>query len=180
MRMAEFERIARTLKVLARATPADRRLFVAGLKALPEAGAALNDPDNEALPRRKVAVTGWAAKDAFALSEATVGFSLGSGCAAAKDASDVILTQGDLEAGLRAVMWGRNIYDNISRFLQFQVAVNISVLLTVLLGVCWLSESPMSAPQLLWVNLLMDTFAAFALATEPPLPAVIKGKPHGA
>jgi len=177
--MAEFERIARSLKVLARATPADRRLFVAGLKALPEAGDWKADPEQDNQPKRCVACTGWAAKDALALSEATVGFSLGSGCAAAKDASDLILTQGDLEAGLRAVMWGRNIYDNISRFLQFQVAVNISVLLTVLIGILKLAESPMSAVQLLWVNLLMDTFAAFALATEPPLPAVIKDRPHG-
>lgn len=102
---------------------------------------------------------------------------MGSGCSAAKEAADLILTDDDFEASLRAIMWGRNIYHNVSRFLQFQVTVNISALATVFIGACYFTESPLSAVQLLWINLIMDTFAAFALATEPPLPSVIKGPP---
>ena len=105
---------------------------------------------------------------------------MGSGCSAAKEVSDMILTDDDFEATLRAVMWGRNIYQNIGRFLQFQVTVNISALLTVIFGSIWLVESPLSAVQLLWINLIMDTFAAFALSTEPPLPSVIQGPPFRA
>jgi len=180
--MEAFEEKARSLKVLARATPAEKRLFVAGLKALPQDPLKTLAEDRAAgsmAPRREVACTGAHQRDAQTLKEATVGFAMGYGCSAARDASDVILTDGDLEAALRAVMWGRNVYNNVSRFLQFQVTVNISVLVTVLLGVLWFGESPMAAAQLLWINLLMDTFAAFALATEPPLPSVIKGRPHG-
>lgn len=105
---------------------------------------------------------------------------MGSGCSAAKEVSDMILTDDDFEATLRAVMWGRNIYQNIGRFLQFQVTVNISAVLTVIIGSIWLMESPISAVQLLWINLIMDTFAAFALSTEPPLPSVIQGPPYQA
>lgn len=117
-RMQDFERIARSLKVLARATPAEKRLFVAGLKALPQ------DPEKTlaegaADPRREVACTGADPRDTKSLTDATVGFAMGYGCPAARDASDVILTDGDLEAALRAVMWGRNVYNNVSRFLQF-------------------------------------------------------------
>jgi magnesium-transporting ATPase (P-type) len=103
---------------------------------------------------------------------------MGSGAAAAKEVSSIVLTADDFEASLRAVMWGRNIYHNISRFIQFQVTVNISALVTIFVGIIIFNESPMTAVQLLWINLIMDTFAALALSTEPPLKQVIKGKPY--
>lgn len=103
---------------------------------------------------------------------------MGSGCSAAKELSDIVLTEDDFEATLRAVMWGRNIYHNVSRFLQFQVTVNLSCLLLVFVAPMVLGESPFSAVQLLWLNLIMDSLAAFALGTEPPLPNVAQGKPY--
>lgn len=103
---------------------------------------------------------------------------MGSGCSAAKEVSDIILTGDDFDATVKAIKWGRNIYHNVGRFLQFQVTVNISVLMTVAIGSPILAESPISAVQLLWINLIMDTFAAFALATEPPLDDVLKGEPY--
>jgi len=126
---------------------------------------------------KSVVVTGDGINDVEAIQNATVGLAMGGGCSAAKEVSDMILTDNDFEATLRAVMWGRNIYQNIGRFLQFQVTVNISAILTVIFGSIWLVESPLSAVQLLWINLIMDTFAAFALSTEPPLPSVIQGPP---
>lgn len=147
---------------MARATAADKHLLVAGLKSL----------------GKSVAATGDGINDVEALSFADVGVAMGSGCSAAKEASDIVLLDNDFEACLRSVMWGRNIFHNISRFLQFQVTVNLSVILTVFIGICrYGKEPPISAVQLLWINLIMDTFAALALSTEPPLPAVIKGKP---
>ena len=105
---------------------------------------------------------------------------MGSGCSVAKEVSDIILINDDFDATLRAVMWGRNIYHNIGRFLQFQITVNISALCTVLIGSLWLVESPLSAVQLLWINLIMDTFAAFAFSTEPPIKSCITGPPFKA
>mmetsp|Transcript_34802 Transcript_34802/g.53448 ORF Transcript_34802/g.53448 Transcript_34802/m.53448 type:complete len:323 (-) Transcript_34802:68-1036(-) len=102
---------------------------------------------------------------------------MGNGCSAAKESADLILTDNDFEASLRAVMWGRNIFHNVSRFLQFQITVNISALLVIFFGYMIFSESPLSAVQLLWINLIMDTFAALALSSEPPLPKVIQGSP---
>jgi magnesium-transporting ATPase (P-type) len=124
--MEAFEAIAGSLKVLARATPAEKRLFVAGLKALPQDPLKTLAEDRAATAagageaaRREVACTGAHQRDAQTLKEATVGFAMGYGCTAAREACDVILTDGDLEAALRAVMWGRNVYNNVSRFIQF-------------------------------------------------------------
>jgi len=103
--------------------------------------------------------------------------SMGTGVSAAKENSDIILTANDFEASLRAVMWGRNIFHNITRFLQFQITVNISVLVTVFLGILIFNEQPLTSVQLLWINLIMDTFAALALSSEPPLKNVIQGAP---
>ena len=101
---------------------------------------------------------------------------MGSGCSAAKEVADVILIRDDFEATVKAVKWGRNIYHNVGRFLQFQVTVNLSVILTIACCAPILAESPFTAGQLLWINLIMDTFAAFALATEPPLDAILAGR----
>jgi len=158
-----FREVADGLRVLARATAADKHLLVEGLKSL----------------GKVVAATGDGINDVEALGRADVGLAMGSGCSAAKEAASLVLTDDDFEASLRAVMWGRNIYANVSRFLQFQVTVNISVIATVFFGICVLGTSPLSAVQLLWINLIMDTFAAIALATEPPLPSVIEGGKEG-
>jgi Ca2+-transporting ATPase len=116
-----------------------------------------------------VAVTGDGINDVEALQSADVGLAMGSGCTAARYASDLILTDNDFEAAIKAIQWGRNIYHNITRFLQFQITINISVLFVVLVGIFFYAEPPLSAIQLLWVNLIMDSGAALALATEPPL-----------
>lgn len=156
-----FSAVAKQLKVLARATASDKLLLVTGLQNL----------------GYDVTVTGDGINDVEALEKAQVGLAMGSGCSAAKEASDMVLVDDDFESALRAIMWGRNIFNNVSRFLQFQVTVNISALATVLIGVLRFGESPLSPVQLLWINLIMDTFAAIGLSTEPPLPLVIEGKP---
>ena len=156
-----FMEVADHIRVLARATPQDRLILVTGLRAI----------------GKSVAVTGSGINDVEALAAADVGLAMGSGCSAAKEAADIVLTDNDFEATLRSVMWGRNIYHNVSRFLQFQVTVNISALATVFIGGIFFGESPLSAVQLLWINLIMDTFAAIALSTEPPLASVLQGVP---
>ena len=157
--MSAFREIAQYLKVLARASSSDKNLLVIGLQAL----------------GKSVAVTGEGINDVDSLKQANVGLAMGSGCSAAKDAADIVLLNDDFEACLKAIMWGRNIFHNVSRFLQFQLTVNISALLVIVAGHCILLESPISAVQLLWINLVMDTLAAVALGSEPPLPHVIQG-----
>lgn len=124
---------------------------------------------------RKVAATGDGINDIDAIKKVDVGISMGSGVAAAKEVSDLILTGDDFEASLRAVMWGRNIYNNITRFLQFQVTVNVSILVILFIGNIVFNMPPITSVQLLWINLIMDIFAALALSTEPPLKSVING-----
>ena len=126
---------------------------------------------------KTVAVTGDGINDIDALEHADVGLAMGSGCSAAKQASSLILASDDFESAIRAVMWGRNIYHNVGRFLQFQLTVNVSVILLVIFGILFFGESPLSAVQLLWVNLIMDTFAAIALSTEPPMEKILKSPP---
>jgi len=149
------------LKVLARAKPIHKYMIVEGLKQMGS----------------NVVVTGEGINDVNAILAADVGLAMGSGCSAVKETSDVILTNDDFEATIKSIMWGRNIYNNIARFLQFQVTVNLSALMTICIGSIILAESPFSAVQLLWINLIMDTFAAFALATEPPTMNVLQDKP---
>lgn len=158
---AAFKEVARNLRVLARANAEDKYLLVQGLRSL----------------GRAVAVTGDGVNDVDALRSADVGLAMGNGVSAAKESASLILVNDDFEACVRAVMWGRNIYHNITRFLQFQVTVNLSALLTIAVGILMFNQSPMNSVQLLWVNLIMDTFAALALASEPPLPSVIDGPP---
>lgn len=102
---------------------------------------------------------------------------MGTGCSAAKAVSSLILVDDDFESAIRAVMWGRNIYHNVGRFLQFQLTVNVSVLLLEIIGILFFGESPLNAVQLLWINIIMDTFAAIALSTEPPMEKILRSPP---
>lgn len=126
---------------------------------------------------RSVATIGEGLNDVDALSTADVGFAMGSGVSIAKDNSDMILVEDNFEATMMAVMWGRNIYLNVRRFIQFQVTVNLSTLLFVLLGCATKGTSPLTIVQLLWINLIMDTLAAIALGSERPNPSIIKNGP---
>jgi len=160
-REENFLTILEDVKVLTRANSDDKLLMVVGLKN----------------SSKTVAVTGDGINDIDALEHADVGLAMGSGCSAAKQASALILTSDDFESAIRAVMWGRNIYHNVGRFLQFQLTVNVSVILLVIFGILFFGESPLSAVQLLWINLIMDTFAAIALSTEPPMEKILKSPP---
>lgn len=156
-----FSSIMDELKVLARAKPQHKHMIVKGLQQL----------------GKSVLVTGDGINDVKSIQCANVGFAMGSGCSAAKEVADVILVKDDFYATIQAVKWGRNIYHNVGRFLQFQVTVNLSVIFTIAIGAPILAESPFTSGQLLWINLIMDTFAAFALATEPPLDSILVGPP---
>lgn len=156
-----FLTILEDVKVLARANSDDKLLMVIGLKNT----------------NRTVAVTGDGINDIEALEHSDVGLAMGTGCSAAKNASSLILADDDFESAIRAVMWGRNIYHNVGRFLQFQLTVNVSVLLLVIVGILFFGESPLNPVQLLWVNLIMDTFAAIALSTEPPMEKILRTPP---
>ena len=161
---AKFFEIIRHLKVLARSSPQDKYLLVTGLK-------------NQG---SVVAVTGDGTNDAPALKKADVGFSMGiAGTEVAKEASDIILLDDNFSTIVNAIMWGRNIYSSVRKFLQFQLTVNVVAIFIAFIGGVVLGESPLTTVQLLWVNLIMDTFAALALATEPPKPELLEDAPHG-
>ena len=160
----KFLEIVGQLKVLARSSPQDKYLLVTGLK---NQGAV-------------VAVTGDGTNDAPALKKADVGFAMGiAGTEVAKEAADIILLDDNFSTIVTACMWGRNIYASVRKFLQFQLTVNIVAMFIAFIGGVVLGESPLTTIQLLWVNLIMDTFAALALATEPPRPELLEDKPHG-
>lgn len=126
---------------------------------------------------RAVAVTGDGINDIDALKSSDVGLSMGTGCSVAKDASDMIIIHDDFEAVVRGIMWGRNVYENVRRFLQFQITANICALVCVFFCACYRGVSFMGIVELLWLNLVMDIMAALALATEKPHTNIIRTPP---
>ncbi|XP_032088126.1 plasma membrane calcium-transporting ATPase 1-like [Thamnophis elegans] len=169
IRQELIDKIWPTLAVLARSSPADKYNLVEGI---------INSNITE--QRQVVAVTGDGTNDGPALKKADVGFAMGiAGTDVAKEASDIILTDDNFSSIVKAVMWGRNVYDSISKFLQFQLTVNVVAVIIAFSGACITQNSPLKAVQMLWVNLIMDTFASLALATEKPTEALLKRKPYG-
>lgn len=157
------------LRVLARAQPVDKYNLVKGII------------DSKTTTQREiVAVTGDGTNDGPALKKADVGFAMGiAGTDVAKEASDIILTDDNFTSIVKAVMWGRNVYDSISKFLQFQLTVNVVAVFTAFIGACSVSDSPLRAVHMLWINLIMDTLASLALATESPTEELLDRKPYG-
>lgn len=156
-----LERV-RKLKIMCRARPTDKQRLVQLLQQTGEI----------------VAVTGDGTNDAPALNHAHIGLSMGSGTSVAKEASDITLLDDSFKSIATAVMWGRSLYKNIQRFLLFQLTINVAALLIVFIGSIIGTELPLTVTQMLWVNLIMDTFAAAALASLPPNKDVMKEKPR--
>ncbi|MDR1372717.1 MAG: calcium-translocating P-type ATPase, PMCA-type [Dysgonamonadaceae bacterium] len=150
------------LKIISRARPADKRRFVSLLQQCGQV----------------VAVTGDGTNDAPALNQAHVGLSMGDGTSVAKEASDITILDNSFSSITRAVMWGRSLYQNIQRFILFQMTINVSACIIVMTGAFLGTESPLTVTQMLWVNLIMDTFAALALASLPPGERVMNDRPR--
>uniref|UniRef100_H3AUN5 Calcium-transporting ATPase n=1 Tax=Latimeria chalumnae TaxID=7897 RepID=H3AUN5_LATCH len=165
----QLDKIWPQLRVLARSSPTDKHTLVKGI---------IDSTVGE--KRQVVAVTGDGTNDGPALKKADVGFAMGiAGTDVAKEASDIILTDDNFTSIVKAVMWGRNVYDSISKFLQFQLTVNVVAVIVAFTGACITQDSPLKAVQMLWVNLIMDTFASLALATEPPTESLLLRRPYG-
>ena len=158
----QLEERVMDIKIIARARPMDKKRLVEALQNLDQV----------------VAVTGDGTNDAPALNKADVGLAMGNGTQVAKDASDMIIQDNSFSTIANAVMWGRSLYKNIQRFLLFQLTVNVAACLLVLFGAFLGTESPLTVTQMLWVNLIMDTFAAIALSALPPQKSVMDEKPR--
>ena len=158
----ELSKRVNNLKIIARARPMDKKRLVEALQA----------------QHQVVAVTGDGTNDAPALKAAHVGLSMGDGTNVAKEASDITIIDNSFRSIGRAVMWGRSLYQNIQRFILFQMTVNVAACLIVLAGALMGTQSPLTVTQMLWVNLIMDTFAAMALASLPPSESVMHDKPR--
>lgn len=158
----ELRKRVSDFKIIARARPTDKKRLVEALQA-----------NNQV-----VAVTGDGTNDAPALKAAHVGLSMGDGTSVAKEASDITIVDNSFSSIGRAVMWGRSLFQNIQRFILFQMTVNVAACLIVLAGAFMGTESPLTVTQMLWVNLIMDTFAAMALASLPPSESVMRDKPR--
>ena len=150
------------LKILSRARPMDKQRLVQLLQS----------------KNQVIAVTGDGTNDAPALNAAQVGLSMGDGTSVAKEASDITILDNSFSSISRAVLWGRSLYQNIQRFILFQLTINVAACLIVLIGAFLGTESPLTVTQMLWVNLIMDTFAALALASLPPNEKVMNDKPR--
>ena len=152
------------VRVLARCSPSDKYTVVESLKKFSD---------------EIVAVTGDGTNDAPALRIANVGFSMNDGTQIAKEAADIILVDNNFASTVSAALWGRNVYSNISKFLQFQLTVNLVALITAAIGAISSAESPLTTVQMLWVNLIMDSLASLALATGSPDGSLLEQKPYG-
>jgi Ca2+-transporting ATPase len=157
----ELPEIAKRIRVLARSNPFDKLRLVQALQG----------------KHSVVAVTGDGTNDAPALKAAEVGLSMGSGTEVAKEASDIVLVDDNFASIVTGIRWGRTLYENIQRFLQFQLSVNVVALLSALIGPMVGVPLPLTVPQLLWINIIMDTFAALALSTDPPRPRYMEQPP---
>uniref|UniRef100_A0A1I8GWH9 Calcium-transporting ATPase n=1 Tax=Macrostomum lignano TaxID=282301 RepID=A0A1I8GWH9_9PLAT len=166
---ARFDQVWPKLRVLARSSPQDKYTLVSGIIA-----------SKITASREVVAVTGDGTNDGPALKKADVGFAMGlQGTDVAKEASDIILTDDNFSSIVKAVKWGRNVYDSISKFLQFQLTVNVVAVAVAVFSSCVITDTPLRAIQMLWVNLIMDTLASLALATELPSDELLERKPYG-
>lgn len=182
---ARFDKIWPHLRVLARSSPDDKLTLAHGLNQSTlfadkeECRKLLKTSDIKIFPDRQVvAMTGDGTNDAPALKRADIGFAMGvAGTQIAKDAADIILLDDNFASIVTAAKWGRNVYASIQKFLQFQLTVNISAVITALTGAFAYQTSPLAAIQLLWVNLLMDSLASLALASEPPVDSLLEKPP---
>ena len=161
--MDKFKEITDELRVLARSSPSDKYILATGLKEL----------------KNVVAMTGDGTNDAPALKKADIGFAMGlAGTQVAKEASGIILLDDNFSSIITAVKYGRNIFDCIRKFLQFQLTVNLVACFMAFLGSVFLKDSPLTAVQMLWINLIMDTLAALALATDSPTEELLTRMPY--
>ena len=157
----EFNRIIQNLKVIGRARPEDKQRLIAGLKGM-------NVDQEDASQWRRVAVIGEGINDVKAFQTADVSFALQSGTSIARNNASMVLRTDDFDSAMRAVMWGRNLFMNVQRFLQFQITCNISVLIVVLVSYITMMESILNPVQLIYINLIMDILGALALASTRP------------